>query len=72
VLAAVAVNVTNIKPLAQLLTQNGSALLGAEGGAALLFQPVIQVNHRCYRLQRLLSSSSCQEQPVQKPHSSFR
>jgi hypothetical protein len=40
----VAVNVTNIKPLAQLLTQNGTALMGAEGGAALLFQPVIQVN----------------------------
>jgi hypothetical protein len=45
VLLAVAVNVTNIKPLAQLLTQNGTALMGAEGGAALLFQPVIQVRN---------------------------
>jgi hypothetical protein len=42
--SAVAVNVTNIKPLAQLLTQNGSAVAGADGPAALLFQPVIQVS----------------------------
>jgi hypothetical protein len=47
VLAAVVVNVTNIKPLAQLLTQNDSVLMNAEGGAALLFQPVIQVRLIC-------------------------
>lgn len=40
---AVAVNVSSIKPLAQLLTQNGKGLAGPDGGAALLFQPVIQV-----------------------------
>uniref|UniRef100_A0A383VQ16 Uncharacterized protein n=1 Tax=Tetradesmus obliquus TaxID=3088 RepID=A0A383VQ16_TETOB len=38
-----AVNVSSIKPLAQLLTQNGKGLAGPDGGAALLFQPVIQV-----------------------------